>query len=245
MYKYANKHAELLKKIPFEKFSAHADFISSVVTNPNKFGSFENILKCYFYISEEIWDYSSPKFLLHYNKHNSTFYAYDFISHKQRDVKSGKNRLKLTKMMKSVLNKDGTNCHHHKETGLIINTRQKDKKKEIARLRNEFLRYAYMYNDHLEFYKRNKYEMPEEWLEHLYVILQKIVETADVFYRQRAYDMLTKETINILCNEHIISNSLIEIKTGRYNRDDIINQLKEHKQYMFGEITHQYQRTKQ
>ncbi|MBR3510814.1 MAG: hypothetical protein IKN73_02020 [Alphaproteobacteria bacterium] len=244
MYKYANKHAELFKKIPFEKFSAHADFINSVVTNPNKFGSFENILKCYFYISEEIWDYNTPNFLLRYNERNSTFYVYDFISNKQRDIKSGKNKFKQTKMIKSVLNKDGTNCHHHKETGLIINIRQKDKKKEIAILRNQFLRYAYMYNDHLEFYKKNKYEIPEEWLEHLYVILQEIVEKADVFYRQRAYDILTKEIVNVLCNEHIVLSFLIEIKTGCHSRADMIKQLKEHKQYMFGEITHQYQRIK-
>ena len=101
-----------------------------------------------------------------------------------------------------------------------------------------------MYKDHLDFYKKNKYELPEEWIEHLYVILREIVEKADVFYRQRAYDMLTKEIVNVLCNEHIVLTFLIEIKTGRYNRADMIQQLKEHKQFMFGEIKHQYQRTK-
>lgn len=242
MYKYANKHAELFKRIPFEKFAAHADFIKSVVTDPNKYGTFENILKCYFYISEEIWDYDTPNCLLRYDKHNSTFYFYDFISNKSRDIKSGKNKFKTTKMVKSVLNKDGTNCHHRKETGLVINIRQKNKKKEITILRNQFLRYAYMYKDHLDFYKKNKYELPEEWIEHLYVILREIVEKADVFYRQRAYDILTKEIVNVLCNEHIVLTFLIEIKTGRCNRADMIQQLKEHKQFMFGEITHTYKR---
>ncbi len=233
MYKYTNKHVELLKKIPFQEFSSNADFIKKVLSNPNKYGTYENILKCYYFISEEMWNPDRKKPLVRYNDKESRFYFYDFVKKKPNSISDS--LYKKTKLLNSVLDKDGKNRHCNKYYGLIVKNKPNVPKSEVKRLREDFLKFAYQYDKNYPFYQRQKFEIPDDWLEHLYNILYELCEKADFFYKQRGCFILAQEMANILSNQYIISYSANLIKMG-YNRKKLIRQIKERKLLMFGEL---------
>ena len=235
MYCLAYKHIELFKQIPFSDFSAKGNFIQNVVNDPGKYGTFENILKCYYFISDEIWDYNIVKPLLQYNNKTAFYHFYDFIQKRIQSLNS--KRYKTTKMMHAVLDKNGNNRNFKKQHGLIVQIKKNKKKPELVKLKENFLEYSYGYNQDLKYYKKHKIELPEQWLEYLYMTLRELSEKANFFYKHRGSTILAQEMVNILSNQSIFVYSGNLIRYG-HNRKKIIRQIKEQKQFMFGEIKH-------
>lgn len=241
MYRLAYKHIELFKKIPFDKFAVNSDFISNVVNQPEQYATYENILKAYYFIATEIWDKINNKPLLEYNKEKDIYYFNDFVKKRTEIIQS--NRFKAAKIYNGVLSKDGKNRHFRKYRGLVAQPKPNACKKEVYDLRDAFLQYAYMYDGNLDFYKRYKFELPTEWAEHLYVILNKLSEKAVFFYKQRGSTILAQEMASFLSNQYAVIAAVKQIKYG-FPKEKIIRQLKQKKQFMFGEITHQYKKQK-
>ncbi len=234
MYKYANKHAELFKKIPFEKFSANADFINNVITNPEQYATYENIIKVYYFIADEMWDPLNIKPTISNETNKICFY--DFVTKKTNFI--NKSHYKLPKLFNAVFNKDGLNRHFKRYHGLVAQPKTKAQKQEAYRLRDMFISYAHMYNGNLDFYKRSNFEYPTEWAEHLYENLNKLSENVVFFYKQRGDTMLTQELINVLSNQFMLKNALHRIKMSKESKEKIMRQIKQKKQFMFGELKH-------
>ena len=231
------EHIDLFKKIPFDKFSANSGFIANLVNSPEKHGKYENILKTYYFIANEIWDQNNNKPLIEHQITSSYFYFYDFIRKRYDSLKT--RRFKSIKMFNGVLDKNGKNRHFKKYHGLIVQARPGVSKKEVQKTKDLFIKYANMYNQNYKFYKKNKFELPPEWAEHLYIILKQLSEKAVFFYKQRGSLVLAQEMVNILSNQSLFVFSSNLIKYGE-NRQKIIRQIKETKHFMFGEITHTY-----
>ena len=240
MYKYANNHVELFKTIPFDKFSVNSNFISNLVNNPEKYGTYENILKVYYFIADELWDQNNTRPLIEYNTNTLTFHFYDFI--RKRDDLLKIKRYKPIKLFNGVLDNNGKNRHFKKYHGLVAQAKPGISKKDVRKTVNTFIQYARIYNQDYKFYKRNKFELPPEWAEHLYLILQQLSDQAVFFYKQRGSVILTQEMISVLSNQSLFIYSKNLIKWGGQNRQKIIRQIKEAKQFMFGEITHTYEK---
>ena len=120
-----------------------------------------------------------------YNKNNCIYYFYDFIKKRTEILKS--HRFKSTKLFNGVLDKDGKNRHFKKYHGLIIKNKPGINKKDVKKLKDEFLQYSFQYKGNLQFFKQNKFELPNEWVEHLYIILNQLVEKAVFFYTRFSY----------------------------------------------------------
>ena len=228
MYRYADKHIELFKKIPFSEFISNSDFISKVISQPDKYATYENILKCYYFIADEMWDPLNIKPAITDETTKYCFYdsvrkRYDFvikyaynpepISNKRLQNRQ-QTRYKPIKLFNGIFNKDGQNKHYKRYQGLIAQPRHKSKqaKAEAYKTRDMFISYAYIYNNDYKFYKRNEYEMPTEWAEHLYALLSKLYDQTFFFYKQRGSTILTQEAISILSNQFLFLISDKRIK---------------------------------
>lgn len=242
MYRYAYKHIELFKQIPFSHFIANARFISNVVNNPETYGTYENIIKCYYFISEELWDYLNVKPLIQYDEEKGSFYFYDFI--RKRKESAILKRHKPIKLFNGVFDKNGNNRHFKKYHGLVTKNKQGIKKEDVRILQNIFMTFAYKYDQDLKYYKRKEIEIPTEWAEHLYDILKQLLEKAVFFYKQRGSLTLAQEMISVLSNQFLFVYSSNLIRYG-HNRQKIIRQIKEKKQFMFGEIKHDIEHYKE
>jgi hypothetical protein len=240
MYKSARKHIELFKKIPFDKFDADSNFIRKVVNQPEAFATYENILKVYYFIASEMWDPLNNKPII--TNEQNQFCFYDFITKKQENLK--KSRYKPVKMFNAVFNEKGQNRHYRKYHGLVAQPKSKLDKEEAYKLRDMFISYGYVYNSDFKFYNRNEFKLPPEWGEHLYELLNKLSEHAVFFYKNRGSMILAQEMISLLSNQSLFVYAANRIKHCKENKQKIMRQIREKKQFMFGEITHKYGRQK-
>lgn len=238
MYGLAYKHINLFKQIPFCEFSVNGDFIEKVVTNPEEYGTYANILKCYYFISDEIWDFEHIKPLIQFDSKRGVYHFYDFVKKRSEFIKS--KRYKQIKLFNGVLDKNGTNRNWKKQHCLIVQRNHGARKPDVKRLKNDLIEYSYVYNQNLKFYQRNKFDIPEEWAEHLYKIMKQLSNKATFFYKQRGSFILSQEMANVLSNQSIFVYSSNLINKLGYNRKKVIRQIKEQKQFMFGEIKHNY-----
>lgn len=251
MYGQAYKHIELFKKIPFKQFAANADFIENVITAPEKYATYENILKVYYFISSEMWDPVNLKPSI--TNETTKICFYDFIRKRPDFVKKfnltdkSKNkyiRYKPAKIFNGIFNERGENRHYKRYHGLVAQPKHKSKelKQEAYKWRDMFISYAYVYNNDLSFYTRNDYVLPTEWGEHLYEILNTLSEKAVFFYKQRGSMILAQEMISLLSNQSLFTCSNYRIKTCKENRQKVMRQIREKKQFMFGELKHDKER---
>ena len=238
MYRLAYKHIELFKKIPFAKFSANSGFINKIITEPEKYATYENILKVYYFISDEMWDPLNKKPLI--TNETDKFCFYDFIRKRSEFLK--KCRYKQIKLFNGVFDKDNQNRHFKRCHGLITKPKSKEIKDEAYKLHDMFISYAYIYNDNLKFYKRNKFELPTDWAEHLYELLNQLSDKVNFFYKQRGSVLLVQEMINVLSNQSLFVQSVNRINVSKENRQKVMRQIREKKEFMFGEIKHNYQK---
>ena len=196
MYRLAYKHIELFKQIPFDKLCANSEFIQKVVTNPEQYATYENILKCYYFISDEMWDPLNIKPMITNEPNKLCFYDFirkrpEFIiKHSCNTTKTNKPyrqpiRYKPVKMFNGIFNKRGENRHYKRYHGLVAQPKSKGLKQEAYSLRDQFISYAYIYNNDLKFYKRSEFDLPTEWAEHLYELFNKLSEKVVFFYKQR------------------------------------------------------------
>lgn len=237
MYRYIQKHIELFKQIPFDEFPVKADFINKITTNPEEYGTYTNLLKCYYFISDEMYDFTSTKPLVQYNKKNGYYYFYDFVKKRNEFIKE--RRYKRIKMFNDVLDKNGVNRHFKKHHGLIIKGKNKKYNPDVEKLKGYFREYSYAYNQDLKYYNKHKMELPTDWAEHLYDILRELSDKAIFFYKQPGSFILAQEMANVLSNQHIFLYSRNLIRYG-HNRQKIMRQIREAKQFMFGEIKHNH-----
>ena len=249
MYRLANKHVELFKQIPFEQFSADSNFIRKVVSHPEKYGTYENILKVYYFIASEMWDPMNVKPSITNESTKVCFYDFirkrtDFVKKFNPTEQLTKNRkylrYKPIKMFNGIFNERNENRHYKRYHGLVAQPKSKSKalKQEAHKLRDMFISYAYIYDNNLKFYKRNDYELPTEWVEHLYELLSKLSECAVFFYKQRGSMLLTQEMISLLSNQFLFVCSSNRINTSKENRQKVMRQIREKKEFMFGELKH-------
>lgn len=238
MYGQAYKHIELFKKIPFKQFAVNADFINNVVTNPEQYATYENIIKVYYFIAEELWDPLNIKPTISNESNKICFY--DFVTKKPGFV--NKSYYQTPKLFNAVFNKDGFNRHFKRYHGLVAQPKTKAQKQEAYRLRDMFISYAHMCNDNLTFYKRQKYEISTQWAERLYANLNGLSENVIFFYKQRGDTTLAQEMINVLSNQFMLKRALQRIMISKESREKIIRQIEQTKQFMFGELKHDKER---
>ena len=251
MFGQAYKHIELFKKIPFKQFTANADFIDNVITDPEKYATYENILKVYYFISSEMWDPLNVKPSI--TNETMKFCFYDFIRKRPDFIKKfnsteqlKKNkpymRYKPVKMFNGVFNERGENRHYKRYHGLVAQpkSKQREFKQAAYKWRDMFISYAYIYNGDMKFYSQNDYLLPTEWAEHLYEILNKLSEQTVFFHKQRGSMILTQEMVNLLSNQFLFVCSAYRINTCKENRQKVMRQIREKKELMFGELKHDY-----
>ncbi len=234
MYRLAYKHIELFQKIPFAEFSANSGFIKKVITEPEKYASYENILKCYYFIADEMWDPLNIKPLI--TDEETKYCFYDFI--RKRPDFLRKIHYKPIKLFNGIFNDKGQNRHYKRYHGLVAQPKSKGLKEEAYKLRDMFISYAYIHNNGFRYYKRNEFELPTEWAEHLYELLNKLSEYAVFFYRHRGATTLAQEMISVLSNQFLFVYATNRINYSKEDKQKVLRQIREKKEFMFGELKH-------
>ena len=225
----------MFKLLPVSEFSVNADFINNVITDPETYGTFANLLKCYYFIADEIYDFARTKPLVQYDENKKFYYFYDFVQKRSESIR--RNRYKPTKMQNAIFDKNGINRNFKKQHGLIVQRKPGMHKEDIKQLKQEFIEYSYAYNQDINFYRKRKIDLPEEWAEHLYKVFRELSDKATFFYKQRGSFILAQEMVSILSNQSIFLYCKNLIRLGN-DREKIIRQIKQSKQFMFGEIKH-------
>jgi hypothetical protein len=180
--------------------------------------------------------------LIEYNDKKQCFYFYDFIRKRNEFAKLG--RYKPIKLFNGVFDKNGKNRHYKKQHGLVTKNKHGIRKEDVRIAQDMFITFAYKYNQDLKYYKRQNMELPTEWAEHLYDVLKQLLEKAVVFYKQHGSFILAEEMIGVLSNQHLFTFSSNLIRYG-HNKQKILRQIKEKKQFMFGEIKHDVEHYKE
>lgn len=230
---YANKHIELFEKIPFKEFYASKPLFEEMIALRNKFVRPEQVLKIYNYIAEEIYDKYDTRFIVcdilsSYDYHDTVTGSHWGVNHKHY-IKP--------KKFNGVLGTSGFNKKPHNPYGLIITAKPSISKKDLEHTIEDFRVFSQIYQPRRDIFTHELQEIPENHLEHLYMLLVKILEEADLSYIHKGSIILAKEFAEELNNQWIIKLTINRIHCGQ-NHDDSIQSLKLHKRAMFGELKH-------
>lgn len=230
---YANKHIELFEQIPFKEFYASKPLFEQMIALRNKFVRPEQVLKIYNYIAEEIYDKYDTRFIV-----RDILSSYDY-----HDTVTGshwsliKKHYAVPGKFRGVLNKCGVNRKTREPYGLILTAKPGVSRQGLEHTIEDFRVFSQVYQPRRDVFTHELEDIPEDHLEHLYILLAKILERADISYIHKGSIILAKEFAEELNNHWIIKLTMNRILCGQ-NHDESIQSLKLHKQAMFGEIKH-------
>lgn len=237
---YANKHIKLFEQLPFRNFYASAPLFDDLIALRNKFVRPEQVMKIYYYIAEEIYDKYDSRFIV--RDILSSYDYHDTVSSTHWSV--SKKVYRKPKKFNNVLNKNGVNHVPQTPYGLIITAKPNVSRKKLEHTIEDLRVYSMIYQPRRDVFTQELEEIPEEHIEHLYMLLSELLEKADFSYIQKGSIILAKEMAEELNNQGIVIITKNKIKLGR-NHDELMQNIKLHKQVMFPEIEHNIEKYKE
>lgn len=230
---YAQKHIELFEKIPFKEFYANKPLFEEMIALRNKFVRPEKVIYLYECIAREIFDKYDNRFIV--RDILSSYDYHDTVTEGHWSV--SKTRYIKPKKFNGVLKKCGVNHRPNSPYGLIITAKTGISKKELEHIIEDFRVFSQIYQPRRDIFTKELEEVPENHIEHLYILLSELLEKADFSYIHKGSIILAKEMAEELNNQSIVILTKNMIKCGR-DYDEKMQQLKLHKRAMFPEIEH-------
>lgn len=223
------KHIELLKQVPFECFYYAKHIIERIKNNQNV--STNDIVYCYTDIARSLTNDQSLrqpvfvpnvsdigncyKFLDYINPHLNHIYGYIF-----------KSNLLLPKVYKNaIVNKTPSNIPVFCKPKIAVN------REAMNNYKNKFTRIAII----------NREVYTDQYLADCYDALKDLMAIADFipnkkFGNNAGSAVLRKELIDLFYNQNIIRDASILAHYSTHKRENIVTDIIQHKQAMFGEL---------
>ena len=230
---YAQKHIELFEKIPFKEFHTNKPLFEEMIALRNKFVRPEKVIYLYECIAREIYDKYDHQFIV-----RDILSSYDYHDTVSLIHWSVPKKLYIKpKKFNGVLGKAGCNIKTRSPYGLIITAKPGVSRKELEHTIEDFRVFSQTYQPRRDIFTKELEEVPEDHIEHLYMLLSELLEKADFSYIHKGSITLAKEMAEELNNQGIIILTKHKIKLG-HDYDEMMQNLKLHKRAMFPEIEH-------
>lgn len=234
-YKPQEKHIELFKQIPCGNFGVSKLFFDWFKKQKIEDITFDDIFLAYYYISTEMMDSVDSKYFIVRKNINTLLPPYDChdpLTEEQIPI----DEFREQKLFNGIIHHYINRAPNRKYYGLVAIPKKNNV--DIQPIFEDYKIFATNYKHehfrHDVFTNERRYCLGDDELNHLYRLLKQLTDKADFQYIQPGSIILAQEMASVMINHNIILNN--QHTTNGYEY------VKQHKLFMFGEITHTYEK---
>ena len=224
-----NKHIRLFRHIPHGNFGVSKVFFTKTPVPTTT----DDIVLSYYYIAQEMLDsIDYNRFIIRKNQPPFAPYScHDPITNAEFSIY----KYKEQKLFKGVVRVYKNRTPHREYSGLIAVSKDgQDISSEIEDFKIFAENYKAEHFRHDVFTNERRFCIGKHAINHLYKLLKTLIEKADFKYIQPGSIILAQEMANLMINQDIIKDN-----QNTASGQDFVRQ---HKEFMFGELKHDYKK---